>query len=169
MNISRKGQTLIEYAKQNAKDPTVVKLLIQNEASVELAHAVMAGDADRARVILCDSAADLATSDSSVKSSYFEDYAPMTLLGAAIKYEHVHILKLLKEASKSKQPMVTKIDFSAESGRARAGDISGSSPCHQVKSQASSTSSLINNAVYSGRTSAIREPDSVTSVMCSIL
>jgi hypothetical protein len=47
VNLSQNGQSLIEYAKAVAEDPKLIKHLVNNEASIELAHAVMAGDGDR--------------------------------------------------------------------------------------------------------------------------
>ena len=105
------GQTLIEFAKQNAKDAAVVRLLLQHEVSIELAHAVMAGDSHRARVLLCDGAADLGTADFSVRSAALNSFAPLSLTGAAEKYGHVKVLKLLqaREAGGLKSPSASPV------------------------------------------------------------
>ncbi|XP_076466222.1 uncharacterized protein LOC143297688 [Babylonia areolata] len=97
VNLSRHGQSLIEYAKATAKDPKLIKHLLDSEASIELAHAVMAGDAQRMRVLLCDQAVDLATTDLSNRESYFEPFSPLTLYGAALKYGHKHLLGMLRD------------------------------------------------------------------------
>ncbi|GFN84671.1 ankyrin-1-like [Plakobranchus ocellatus] len=96
INISRHGKTLIEFAKQNARDMGSVQLLLQHEASNELAHAVMAGDCDRARVLLCDGGADLCTADFSVRTATQNTVIPLSLTGAAEKYGHHKVLKLLQ-------------------------------------------------------------------------
>lgn len=96
INISRNNKSLIEYAKEQNACDKIVKMLLQNEASIEFAHATIAGDEERMRYLLLHHEVDLATSDLSHRESYFEPYSPLTLYGAAIKYGHKHILHLLK-------------------------------------------------------------------------
>lgn len=97
INISRPGEslTLIEFAKKNAQDEAVVKLLLLHEVSIELAHAVMAGDTQRVRVLLCNGGADLLTVDFSVRSAALHSFSPLSLTGAAEKYGHSKVLRLL--------------------------------------------------------------------------
>ncbi|KAK7106997.1 hypothetical protein V1264_014990 [Littorina saxatilis] len=97
VNLSRHGQSLIEYAKLTAEDPKLIKHLVDHEASVELAHAVMAGDASRVRFFMRNQSVDLNTKDLSHKENFFEPFSPLTLYGAALKYGHRHLLGLLKE------------------------------------------------------------------------
>ncbi|BFZ09895.1 hypothetical protein BsWGS_12934 [Bradybaena similaris] len=164
VNISRNGQTLIEYAKQNAGDMSVVRSLVQNEASIELAHAVMAGDAERVRVILCDSAANMATTDSSVRSNF----VPLTLFEAAILYRHDNILSVLKEISKTKPSAIVKVDSHTDC-KSPSGERGPSSPSYfQKKAEAGSISNLSNTIDY-GSSNSIEDTDLVTSTMCAIL
>ncbi|KAI8773110.1 CAunnamed protein product [Biomphalaria glabrata] len=103
VNISRNKLSLIEYAKKNDCDDAIIKLLLQNEASIELAHAVMAGDPDRTKVLLCHGEVDMDTRDASVKNNCFEPFAPLSLVGAAIKYDHVDVLKVLRNAKMNRK------------------------------------------------------------------
>ncbi|KAH9500596.1 hypothetical protein Btru_077045 [Bulinus truncatus] len=103
VNLTRNNLTLIEYAKRNVKDESIVKLLLQHEASIELAHAVMAGDSDRVKVLLCHGDIDLDSRDASVKNNCFEPFAPLSLVGAAIKYDHVDVLKVLRQAKANRK------------------------------------------------------------------
>ena len=156
VNISRpgEGQTLIEFAKKNARDSAVVNLLLQHEASIELAHAVMAGDTQRAKVLLCNGGADLSTADFSVRSPALHAFAPLSLRGAAEKYGHVKVLKLLQD---------------------RQTDISKStsaSPSQEVVCDWSSRDGLpaeSAGAIYQGRTGNRPMASPPSSAMCSIL
>ena len=49
INLARGPISLIEHAKSKSQDPKLIKHLVDNEASVELAHAVIAGDLHRVR------------------------------------------------------------------------------------------------------------------------
>ena len=71
---------------------------MDNEASIELAHAVIAGDAARMKFLLRNQAVDLNTKDLSHKENFFEPFAPLTLYGAALKYGHKHLLGMLRSA-----------------------------------------------------------------------
>nr|KAG5704876.1 hypothetical protein BaRGS_001347 [Batillaria attramentaria] len=83
VNVSRHGQTLIEYAKRHATDPKLIKHLVDNEASIEFAHATIV---------------DFATKDYSHKENFFQPFSPLTLYGAALKYGHKHLLDMLRDA-----------------------------------------------------------------------
>ncbi|CAG5118807.1 unnamed protein product [Candidula unifasciata] len=164
VNISRNGQTLIEYAKHNAGDTSVVKSLVHNEASIELAHAVMAGDAERVRVILCDSAADLATTDTSVKNSF----VPLTLFEAAILYRHDNILSVLKEISRAKSSTFVKPDTNTDFFKSSSGDCGSSSSQYFRKKSESGSMGNLSNVIYYGSNNSVGGSDSVTSAMCAI-
>ncbi|PVD27891.1 hypothetical protein C0Q70_10466 [Pomacea canaliculata] len=98
INVSRQGQSLIEFARQTPDvDPKLLKHLVDNEASIEVAHAVMAGDGQRVQFLLCNQAVDLHTSDLSHKENFFQPFHPLTLYGAALKYGHKHLLPLLRK------------------------------------------------------------------------
>lgn len=96
INISKNNKSLIEYAKEKGACEKIIKMLWQNEASIEFAHATIAGDEERMRYLLMHHDVDLKTSDLSHRESYFDQYSPLTLYGAARKYGHKHILHLLK-------------------------------------------------------------------------
>lgn len=96
INISRGNKTLIEYAKEKNACDKIIKMLIQNEATIELAHATIAGDEENMRYLLMHHSVDTKTKDLSHRESFFEPYSPMSLYGAGIKYGHKHILQLLK-------------------------------------------------------------------------
>lgn len=96
INISRKNKSLIEYAKEQNACEKIIKMLLQNEASIEFAHATIAGDEERMRYLLLHHEVDLETKDLSHRESYFEPYSPLSLYGAAILYGHKHILHMLK-------------------------------------------------------------------------
>ncbi|KAK7494322.1 hypothetical protein BaRGS_00014425 [Batillaria attramentaria] len=98
VNVSRHGQTLIEYAKRHATDPKLIKHLVDNEASIEFAHATIAGDAERMKYLKCNGAVDFATKDYSHKENFFQPFSPLTLYGAALKYGHKHLLDMLRDA-----------------------------------------------------------------------
>ncbi|KAK6170628.1 hypothetical protein SNE40_018978 [Patella caerulea] len=96
VNISRNGKSLIEYAKEKGAEDKIIKMLIDNEASIEFAHATIAGDKERMKLLLCNDSVDLTTKDLSNRESYFEPYNPLSLYGAAIKYGHKHTLDIVK-------------------------------------------------------------------------
>ncbi|ESO87169.1 hypothetical protein LOTGIDRAFT_154671 [Lottia gigantea] len=96
INISRNGKSLIEYAKESDGDEKIIKMLIDNEASIEFAHATIAGDKEKMELLLCNDSVDLQTKDLSNRESYFEPYSPLSLYGAAIKYGHKHTLDIVK-------------------------------------------------------------------------
>jgi len=100
INIQRDDKTLIEFAKESGAQDKIVKMLIQNENSIEFAHATIAGDEDRMVTLLQHYSVDLETKDYSHKENFFDVYSPLTLYGAAIKYGHKHILPLLKNSGK---------------------------------------------------------------------
>jgi hypothetical protein len=100
INISKNNKSVIEYAKEKGACEKIIKMLLQNEASIELAHATIAGDEERMRYLLMHHEVNLATSDLSNRESYFDHYSPLTLYGAALKYSHKHILHLLKNPQK---------------------------------------------------------------------
>ncbi|RUS86368.1 hypothetical protein EGW08_005886 [Elysia chlorotica] len=156
VNISRRGtgQTLIEFAKQNARDGAVVGLLLQHEASIELAHAVMAGDAQRTTVLLCNGGADLATADFSVRVPALHAFAPLSLRGAAERYGHVNILKLLQDR---------------ETGGPKSASVS---PTHKAVydwSSWGSLSSKVPDYVCQGRTGNRSMANQTSSAMCTVL
>ena len=96
VNLSRGGQSLIEFAKKTSDDPKLIAHLVDNEASIEMAHAVIAGDATRMKFLLCNQAVDLSTKDLSHKENFFQPFSPLTLYGAALKYGHKHLLCMLR-------------------------------------------------------------------------
>ena len=98
VNLSRDGQSLIEFAKATSQDPKLIRHLVDSEASIELAHATIAGDAARMKYLLCNQAVDLSTKDLSHKENFFEPFSPLTLYGAALKYGHKHLLGMLRSA-----------------------------------------------------------------------
>ncbi|XP_059166243.1 uncharacterized protein LOC131948644 [Physella acuta] len=167
VNLSRNGQTLVEYAKQNAKEESVSKMLIEHEASIELAHAVMAGDSERTQFLLCNGAADLNTRDTSVKNNCFEPFSPLTLVGAAIKYGHVSVLSVLRDADKRIASGLAKPASDFEAG----GDRRAMRPDRVRKTQ---SYDLASNTVFhyrsdNGGSCEMRENDAVTSSLCNIL
>ena len=95
INISRNGLSLIEYAKQIGADDGIVDLLMKHEASIEFAHAVIAGDEDRIKLLLHYGSVDLQTQDWTNQENYSAPYVPLGLKDAAIKYGHKHILYIL--------------------------------------------------------------------------
>ncbi|XP_005104046.2 uncharacterized protein LOC101860756 [Aplysia californica] len=99
VNVSRGGQSLVEYTRQIPGETAALSadLMVQHEASIELAHAVLAGDADRARGLLCHQEADIHTCDRSVRNNSFESMTPMNLEDAAARYHHSEVLLLLKK------------------------------------------------------------------------
>ncbi|XP_052811765.1 uncharacterized protein LOC128239248 [Mya arenaria] len=97
INVQRDGKTLIEFAKEKGAQEKIVRQLNDNEVSIEFAHATIAGDGERMEHMLHYSV-DMETMDHSHRENYFEPYCPMTLYGAAIKYGHRHVLRLLKNA-----------------------------------------------------------------------
>ncbi|KAK3097767.1 hypothetical protein FSP39_013014 [Pinctada imbricata] len=108
INISRHGITLIEYAKQKNASEKVVRQLIDNEATIEFAHATIAGDCEKMRHLLLHYPVDLSTTDLSHRENFFEPYSPLTLQGAAIKYGHKDALSILKEAEVNRQSQTEK-------------------------------------------------------------
>ena len=66
INITRDERSLVEYAKQNGGKDDAIQMLMKHEATMELAHAVMAGDVERTRRFLCHGDADIHTCDRSV-------------------------------------------------------------------------------------------------------
>lgn len=99
VNVTRDGQTLIEFAKRRDADPKLVRHLVDNEASIEFAHATMAGDAERMKYLRCNGSVDLATKDYSHKENFFQPFSPLTLYGAALKYGHRHLLGMLRDTN----------------------------------------------------------------------
>lgn len=100
INIQKQGKTLIEFAKESGAQDKIVKMLIDNENSIEFAHATIAGDEQRMTTLLMHYSVDMETKDYSHKENFFEVYSPLTLYGAAIKYGHKHILPILKNTGK---------------------------------------------------------------------
>ena len=96
INIHKNNKSLIEYAKEKGAQPKIVKMLIDNEVTIEFAHATIAGDADRMHSLLQHFNIDLDSKDYSHRENFFEPYCPLTLYGAALKYGHKHVLHLLK-------------------------------------------------------------------------
>lgn len=98
INVSRAGKTLIEYAKEKGASEKIIKMLIDNEVSIEFAHATIAGDAQRMQFLLKHYTVDLDTKDYSHKDNFFEPFCPLSLYGAALKYGHKHVLYMLKNS-----------------------------------------------------------------------
>lgn len=96
INIQKNGKTLIEFAKEKEAQEKIVKMLIDNEVTIEFAHATIAGDADKMYSFLQHYTIDLDIKDYSHRENFFEPYCPLTLYGAALKYGHKHVLHLLK-------------------------------------------------------------------------
>ncbi|XP_067674674.1 uncharacterized protein [Haliotis asinina] len=61
VNISKGKNSLIEFAKVSGADDSLIQLLIKNEASIEFAHATLAGDEERMKALLCNGSVDLTT------------------------------------------------------------------------------------------------------------
>ena len=99
INLNKHGKSLIEFAKEKGAQEKIVKMLIENEVSIEFAHATIAGDADKMQFLLKHYTVDMDTKDYSHKENFFEPYCPLTLYGAAIKYGHQHILYMLKNGN----------------------------------------------------------------------
>ncbi|XP_071114299.1 uncharacterized protein [Haliotis cracherodii] len=108
VNISKGKNSLIEFAKVSGADDSLIQLLIKNEASIEFAHATLAGDEERMKVLLCNGSVDLTTQDLSNRDNFFGPYTPLTLEAAAIKYGHRHVLHLISGQSSSSAPSETK-------------------------------------------------------------
>lgn len=98
INIQKDGKSLIEYAKEKGAQDKIIKMLTENEVSIEFAHATIAGDAERMENMLKHFSIDLETKDYSHRENFFEPYCPLTLYGAALMYGHRHILDLLKNS-----------------------------------------------------------------------
>ena len=98
INISKSGKSLIEFAKEKGAQEKIIKMLIDNEVSVEFAHATIAGDAEKMQFLLKHYNIDMDTKDYSHKENFFEPFCPLSLYGAAIKYGHGHILYMLKNS-----------------------------------------------------------------------
>lgn len=96
INIQRNGKSLIEFAKEKNAQEKIVKMLIDNEVTIEFAHATIAGDAQKMHNLLQHYDVDLDAKDFSHRENFFEPYSQLTLYGAAIKYGHRHVLHLLK-------------------------------------------------------------------------
>ncbi|XP_053396634.1 uncharacterized protein LOC123553253 [Mercenaria mercenaria] len=96
INIQKNGKSLIEFAKEKGAQEKIVKMLIENEVTMEFAHATIAGDAERMHTLLQHYTIDLDSKDYSHRENFFEPYCPLTLYGAALKYGHKHVLHLLK-------------------------------------------------------------------------
>lgn len=101
INVSQNGITLIEFAKKSFACDKIVKQLTNNEASIEFAHATMAGDKFRMKYLLDHYKIDMDITDCSHRDSYFEPYSPLSLYGAALKYGHKDILELLRTDNNS--------------------------------------------------------------------
>lgn len=133
INISKNNKSLIEYAKEKNACEKIVKMLFQNEASIEFAHATIAGDEERMRYLLLHHDVDLSTSDLSHRESYFDPYAPLTLYGAAIKYGHKHILHMLKNpkdvVGDRRQTVTTENDISDKRQIDQLDMVDGSQVC----------------------------------------
>ena len=110
VNVARHGTTLIEFAKQLSANQKLIRHLVDNEASIELAHAVMAGDETRAKFLLCNHSVDLKTMDLSHKGSLLTTFSPLTLHGAALKYGHSHVLSVLSIAQANSKTVMS-VDF----------------------------------------------------------
>lgn len=96
INISQNGTTLIECAKKSFACDKIVKQLTNSEASIEFAHATMAGDKFRMKYLMDHYNIDMTITDCSHRDNYFEPYSPLSLYGAALKYGHKDILELLR-------------------------------------------------------------------------
>jgi hypothetical protein len=96
INIQKNGKTLIEFAKEKCAQDKIVKMLIDNEVTIEFAHATISGDAQRMQSLSQHYKVDLDAKDYSHRENFFEPYCPLTLYGAALKYGHRHVLFLLK-------------------------------------------------------------------------
>ncbi|KAK3583906.1 hypothetical protein CHS0354_033683 [Potamilus streckersoni] len=109
INISRNEKTLVEFAKEKSADEKITKMLLDNESTIEFAHATIAGDEDKMKSLIDHFNIDLTTKDLSHRESYFEPYFPLSLYGAAIKYGHKHILYMLKNVENIKitEPAIT--------------------------------------------------------------
>ena len=98
VNISRAGKSLIEFAKEKGAQDKIVRMLTDNEVSIDFAHATIAGDAEKMQFLLKHYTVDLDTKDYSHKENFFEPFCPLSLYGAALKYEHKNILYMLKNS-----------------------------------------------------------------------
>ena len=98
ININRNNKSLIEFAKEKNADDKIVRMLMNNEVSIEFAHATIAGDYNKMENLLKHFNVDMETKDLSHKENFFEPYCPLSLYGAAIKYGHRHVLHLLKNS-----------------------------------------------------------------------
>ena len=98
VNISRAGKSLIEFAKEKGAQDKIVRMLTDNEVSIDFAHATIAGDAEKMQFLLKHYTVDLDTKDYSHKENFFEPFCPLSLYGAALKYGHKNILYMLKNS-----------------------------------------------------------------------
>ncbi|CAL1542569.1 unnamed protein product [Lymnaea stagnalis] len=164
VNLSRNNITLIEYAKQNVKDESIAKLLVQHEASIELAHAVMAGDCDRTKALLCDSSVDINTRDSSVKNNCFEPFAPLSLVGAAIKFDHADVLKVLRDTERKKSVQKPRSPISDSTA---GGDRSAT--VRKGRGYGIPATTVFHYSSANGGTCELNTPSVVTSALCVLL
>ncbi|XP_033740067.1 uncharacterized protein LOC117327263 [Pecten maximus] len=98
INIYRNGVSLIEHARKSNACDKIIKMLVNNETTIEFAHATIAGDEDRMRFLLLHHHVDIHTRDMLNRDGFFDPYTPITLYQAATKYGHTHVLPMLASA-----------------------------------------------------------------------
>lgn len=103
INIARNGQSLIEYAKQIGANSKITKQLVDNEGSVEFAHAIMAGDEVVMNNLLHHSI-DFGIRDHACQDDPFAPFSTLSLYSAAEKYGHSHVLHLLPNIPNNLSP-----------------------------------------------------------------
>lgn len=98
VNLSRRGKCLIEHAKEQGVDNKTLRLLMEHEASIELAHSTIAGDRERMELFINCYPVNMFTKDMLNRKNYLEPFQPLSLYEAAEKYGQTHVLDLLRRA-----------------------------------------------------------------------
>ena len=102
VNITRNGLSVIEYARKCGACEKIIKMLSDNETTIDLTHAIIAGDEDQVRHILRHYRVDLETKDMLHRENFFAPFTPLTLKGAAELYGHNHLIPLLTDLENKK-------------------------------------------------------------------
>ncbi|XP_069142208.1 uncharacterized protein [Argopecten irradians] len=98
INIYRNGVSLIEHAKKSKACDKIIKMLMDNETTIEFAHATIAGDEDRMRFFLLHHHINIHARDMLNRDGFFDPYTPITFYQAATKYGHTHVLPMIASA-----------------------------------------------------------------------
>lgn len=108
INVERRNESLLEFAKRINAKRKIVDLLEQNEASIDFAHATIAGDEERMKFLLCNRSVSLNTVDYSHRKDIFSQLTPFSLRETALAYGHHHVMPLLGDRTFEKRSRQTK-------------------------------------------------------------